>query len=312
MQTLKDRFLYLGRHSERMDSSDRLLQSRIETLRQKGFLILENFIEPVVLGNLQKKIKTVLEESFEFETPSIAQSRIHPETHKKEIENYFLSTLKEWENLGITFSRSEMKSYDQILSEFQPSTLKWYVMKEELFAHLWLNKELLKIVESYMGLRPYLQEAYLRRNFPAKYRVMNHFWHRDRNHPDYLLKAFFFFTDCKLENGPHEYIAGSVQDRSLDGKPYYDDSEVDALYPVGSENRIQSIVKAGTVVIEDTRGLHRAMVPETGFRDLGFAVFLPKPFFKPWGTPLYKIDNTTFNSLDNIQKQYIPNKFIGN
>ena len=34
-----------------------------------------------------------------------------------------------------------------------------------------------------------------------------------------------------------------------------------------------SNVKAGTIIIEDTRGLHKAGIPKRDYRDLGFAVF---------------------------------------
>ncbi len=161
-----------------------------------------------------------------------------------------------------------------------------------------------------MGVRPYLAEAYIRRNFPAKYKVMNHFWHRDRNHPDHLLKAFLFLTDCEIENGPHEYIAGSVIDRQLDGKPYFSEEEVDSIYPKDDYRRIKSIVKAGTIILEDTRGLHRATIPTKGIRDLGFAVFVPHPFYSSWESKYYNIDKKLFHSLSKRQKEYIPKSFI--
>ena len=34
-------------------------------------------------------------------------------------------------------------------------------------------------------------------------------------------------------------------------------------------------------LLEDTRGLHRAQLPQTGYRDLGYAVFMPlRPFYR--------------------------------
>jgi hypothetical protein len=173
-----------------------------------------------------------------------------------------------------------------------------------------LNEEILKIIDTYMGLRPHLVEAYLRRNFPAKYKVMNHFWHRDTNHPEFLLKAFIFLSDCKITNGPHEYVSGSIQDRRLDGKPYFLDKEVDSLYPDDSSNRIKSVVKAGTVILEDTRGLHRATIPKEGFRDLGFAIFMPLSKFSKTFEPLYKIHESAYSKLTEYQKSFIPKQNI--
>ena len=51
---------------------------------------------------------------------------------------------------------------------------------------------------------------------------------------------------------------------------------VDKYFPLDSSDRFVSRVPAGTVVIEDTRGVHRGAVPELGYRDLGYAVFFPQ------------------------------------
>jgi len=161
-----------------------------------------------------------------------------------------------------------------------------------------------------MGLRPYLIEAYLRRNFPAKYKVMNHFWHRDTNHPIFLLKAFIFLSDCKITTGPHEYISGSINDLRISGKTYYTEEEISNVYPKDSKNRILSIVKAGTIIIEDTRGLHKATIPQEGFRDLGFAVFFPLSFLPKKIKPYYNINTNDYQKLSNRQKSYIPSNNI--
>ena len=203
-----------------------------------------------------------------------------------------------------------MKSYDQVVNEFQPSTLKTYIPDTQDFFKLWLRPEILQVIEAYMGLRPRLVEAYLRRNFPASHRVMNHSWHRDINNKDYLVKVFIFLSDCQLHHGPHEYIAGSIQDAKLEGKKYYTDEEVDNIYPEGSKNRIQSVVKAGTIIIEDTRGLHRAKIPEKEFRDLGYAIFFPIRIFYKYKTPYYTISEEVLNSLNKVQQSYIPKEFI--
>ena len=54
---------------------------------------------------------------------------------------------------------------------------------------------------------------------------------------------------------------------------------MEAFYPVASKDHIVSEVPAGTIILEDTRGLHKAGIPQRHYRDLGFAVFLPKVLF---------------------------------
>lgn len=111
----------------------------------------------------------------------------------------------------------------------------------------------------------------MRRNFLVPYSTMNHYWHRDLNSPFHLLKAFFFLSDCGVDNGPHEFITGTHRKLDvLNGQRYFSDAQVGALYPPGHPARVLSVVRAGTVVIENTRGVHRANLPTAGHRDLWF------------------------------------------
>ena len=71
-------------------------------------------------------------------------------------------------------------------------------------------------------------------------------------------------------------------------KPYYTDDEINSAWPAGSDDHMVSKVKAGTIIIEDTRGLHKAGIPKKAYRDLGFAVFLPPNMFRKC-SPLYHI-----------------------
>lgn len=308
---LKNKIKYFDRYPFGLrNKMDSFTDSKVKDLKQKGYIILDEFISPNDLIQFQKEYREKLEKNLKFETPCLAQTLIDPVQHEAQIKNYFKYKPTELVNFGLTFDSSNLSSYEDTLVQFKPSTLKTYLTDIPSFYSLWLDERLLNIIEGYMGIRPHLVEAYLRRNFPAKYKVMNHFWHRDTNHPDFLLKAFIFFSDCKITNGPHEYISGSISDLTVSGKPYYTDEEVDSVYPPNSKNRIQSVVKAGTVILEDTRGLHRATIPEEGFRDLGFAVFLPLSKFSNPLAPMYSIPKDYFESLSARQKSYIPKQNI--
>ena len=94
-------------------------------------------------------------------------------------------------------------------------------------------------------------------------------------------------------------------------KPYYTDDEINAAWPNGSDNHMVSEVKAGTIIIEDTRGLHKAGIPKKAYRDLGFAVFLPPNIFRKSG-PLYHIEKSAFDHLTQKQKLFIPSSNIAN
>ncbi len=116
------------------------------------------------------------------------------------------------------------------------------------------------------------------------------------NHDRHLLKSFMFLSDCSLQTGPHHYISGSVQDRRVDGKTYYSEEEIHAVYPPASGQEIISVVPAGTIMLEDTRDLHKAGIPQEGYRDLGYATFLPPIAFKR-RKPQYHIGRKTYESL---------------
>lgn len=308
---VRNKIKYFDRYSFAFNAkNDSFIDSKVKELKQKGFVILEEFIPKTNLLEFQDEYRDILEKKLKFETPCLSQTLIDPVKHDSQIKNYFKYKPSELVNFGLTFDKSNLSGYEEALAKYRPSTLKTYLTDIPSFYSLWLDERLLNIVEGYMGLRPHLVEAYLRRNFPAKYKVMNHFWHRDTNHPDFLLKAFIFFSDCKITNGPHEYISGSISDLTVSGKPYYTDEEVDLVYPPNSQKRVKSVVKAGTVILEDTRGLHRATIPEEGYRDLGFAVFLPLSKFSNPLAPMYHIPKNSFENLSSYQKSYIPKQNI--
>ena len=213
-------------------------------------------------------------DDLDFETPCIGQNLIDKNHHQNLIANNFLLTPNEAFKEGISFTKDQINSYQEVLEKFNPSSLKISVTDNTSIMKAILDEKLLAIIENYFGFTPILKEAYLRRNFNADFKIMNHFWHRDKNSP-FLLKAFLFTTDCNESNGPHHYVSGSHNEKIFTKEKYYSDTEIEhnSIF----KNRIhKSIVKAGTLILEDTRGLHKAGVPSDGFRDMAFAVFMPK------------------------------------
>ena len=277
----------------------------LEELRTAGTLVLPGYLDSATVGKMQMETQQALE-SLEFEMPCLAQSRLDPIIHARLIRNFLFATAAELRDLGVTFDRADVKDLAQAVSDYQPAWLTAFMLeRSETFRRVWLDERLLGVVCGYMGLVPKLAEAYIRRNFPTRYWTMNHYWHRDLNDRFQLLKMFVFLTDCSVETGPHEFIRGShAKFDNLNGKRYYSDEEVDLLHPAGSASRLVSEVKAGTVILEDTRGLHRARMPNAGYRDLGYAVFLPLQ--DSTDTSLYRIPRSAADSLSAFQRAFIP------
>lgn len=274
----------------------------LDQLKKNGYVVIENFIQSHIL----KQVQVIFQESLEllqFESPCLGQSLISESNHKDLIEGFFYATNKELLDRGLMFNRNEVVSLSDAIAKFEPIILTSFLLeKSRLCQSIWLDEKILRIVAGYMGLVPTLTEAYVRRSYPSRYKVMNHFWHRDLNHKHHLLKAFIAFTDCDINNGPHEYISGTHMNFShLNTKRYYTDYEVDEIYPVNSPSRIIGTVKEGSLIIEDTRGLHRAQLPLVNHRDMGFAVFTTN------STPAYfKIKAEDYNNLTDLQKMFIP------
>jgi hypothetical protein len=277
----------------------------VHELRQDGTLILEGYLSPETVLSLQRKLQEELE-ALKFETPCLAQSRINPQKHRALIEDYLYGSNADFARLGVAFDRHEVRSLEQVVREFGPSTLTVYPLENSAaFRKVWLDPYLLTVVAHYLGLVPWLVEAYARRNFPARFGTMNHFWHRDLNDRHQLVKMFVFLTDCSVETGPHEYIRRSHRElAALNGKRYFTDAEVDGLHPVGSPLREVTEVKAGTVILEDTRGLHRARMPDVGYRDLGYGVFFPLPAGA--APPLYRFPRKAAAGLNAFQRAFVP------
>lgn len=295
----------IGRSGPERDTLTTDQAAKLSDLETNGYTIIDKFVGTERIANLQEVYRNRLEQDMDIELPCLAQSRIDPDAHAELIQKNFLASRAQLDKMGIAFDRKDIQSYEQVLTEFEPSTLTMTLPDMADFFDLWLDEDIVAISQAYMGFAPLLTEAYIRRNFPAKFKVMNHNWHRDRNHPRFLLKAFIFLSDCTLRTGPHHYISGSIQDRTLDGKPYFTDAEIEAAYPADTGRHIKSVVPAGTIVLEDTRGLHKAGVPEEGYRDLGFAVFTPPIALRPPAV-LYQISESVWSCLDSEQRKFIP------
>lgn len=277
----------------------------VARLQRDGFVQLDGFIPAPEVALLQQEFDAALN-NLEFETPCLAQRKVDPVRHAELLKNNMYATNAQLQEQGLAIERSDATSLDQVVRDFNPSTLTVYMLERSArYRKLWLDPGLLTIVSAYLGLVPHLAEAYVRRNYPSPFRTMNHYWHRDLNSRHYLLKIFFFLSDCTVESGPHEFVRGSHRNYDvLNGKRYFTDEEVNETYPPGGAHRVVSEVKAGTVIIEDTRGLHRARMPDAGQRDLGYAVFVP--FLPGREQSYYQVPRSACAELSDLQKSFIP------
>lgn len=104
-------------------------------------------------------------------------------------------------------------------------------------------------------------------------------WHRDSPYT-HQFKKIYFLNDVNEENGPFQYIVSSHTKRSviksyikrafLPGQFRFNDVEIRKYKKIAGQSEKSVVVNAGTLVLADTKGIHRGKPLESGFR---YAVF---------------------------------------
>lgn len=124
-------------------------------------------------------------------------------------------------------------------------------------------------------------------------------WHFDMDRVKWL-KFFIYLTDVKTENGPHCFVSGSHSSRGIPGnllKHGYarlQDEDIAAHYP--PDKVIEFVAPRGTLIIEDTRGLHKGkpvlsghrLIFQTQFSDSLFGGEYSKIYFKSYANETTK------------------------
>lgn len=95
------------------------------------------------------------------------------------------------------------------------------------------------------------------------------FYHFDLDRPRWL-KVFCYLTDVGPENGPHCFVRGSHRDFGIPwrlrskGYARLGDNEVEAAFD--RDRLVRFVAPRGTVILEDTRGLHKGLHVLSGDR----------------------------------------------
>ena len=172
-----------------------------------------------------------------------------------------------------------------------PKAEKYEVLSEEVLncepvVDLFLDRGLLMIAEAYLGAPPMVDIATAWYSFPTA--TPSHqaaqLFHFDLERIKWL-KAFFYFSDVTIENGPHVFVPGTHRDggipRKLLSRGYarLDDDTVATFFP--RESWQISDGAKGTVILEDTRGLHKGAQVMSGYRFIGQVQYAKSLFGGP-------------------------------
>lgn len=277
---------------------------KVNELRKNGYVIFDHLVGTDIIEDLSHKLQAQIKE-FKFRKPLLSQAKIDFKKHATLIKKNFLLKRSELEKNGLSCTINSSDSFDEFVERERPTTLEIDMIDDNQFYDIWLDPKIISVAKEYFGFTPLLSEAFIRRNYPSDFVVMNHGWHRDTNHSTYLLKAFIFLNDCTSENGPHHYVSGSHIAKGLSENSYFTDGQVKEFCKKEKLQQITSLVPKGTIILEDTRGLHKAGIPTVDYRDLGFATFMPdRIVFKRHVD--YKIGKKTRSDLSIEQQMLLP------
>lgn len=159
----------------------------------------------------------------------------------------------------------------------RPEAVRYDYVQSELLdlpdvQDLMADPSILALVQDYLGCAPLAD-------------VLGMWWHTAfQDHPDSMaaqyfhfdmdrlkwLKVFIYLTDVGPTNGPHAFVRGSHRSGAIPadilqrGYVRLSDEEVAANFP--AEDILTFPAPRGSIIVEDTRGLHKGVHVEEGAR----------------------------------------------
>lgn len=287
------------------------LMHKIITLFKKPY----NFEEEVsgALGNFTKlKIKAIAEEISlngyyvfnhrlsEQTCDSLLKFAVETEAYVRPIENFDNST-----NGILHFTK-------QKIDRDNPITIRYDFLPEELIKNGEVQKlladiSLIAIAQEYLECKPksdvmgmWWHTAFSKEENPGS-ATMYHF---DMDRIKWL-KFFFYLTDTTKDNGAHQFIKGShngnIPDKFLKkGYARLNSQEVVNYY--GVNNEITYEAPRGTIIAEDTSGLHRGNPVQRDDRLLFQIQFSDSLFGAESKTTKIDIDKVDYDLKERIKK----------
>jgi Phytanoyl-CoA dioxygenase (PhyH) len=184
-----------------------------------------------------------------------------------------------------------------IIYDFDPDML----VNDPDIQSLVTDTALISVVQNYIGSKPVLDEVNLWWSTAYGAKADDsaaQLYHFDMDRIRWL-KVFFYITDVGPDNGPHCFVIGSHKTKGIPsslldrGYARISDEEVRTKY--GQERLIAFTAPRGTIIAEDTRGLHKGLPVLRGHRLILEFEFSNSLF---GGTPLKVSRFRTFHSSE--------------
>lgn len=225
-----------------------------------------------VLGDLDKSKVQLISKELKENGYYVSEYLLPEET----IDTLMQYTLcNELNLLGDHCKENEKAFYDPK----SPKSAK-YILPIELllqcpaFQNLICDSSILSVAQEYLGCPPTFDVPGLTIATPfgeKQDESAAQMFHFDMDRLKWL-KVFFYLSDVTMDNGPHTFIKGSHKSGKIPWKilkKYYSrltDDEVRKYYD--EKDHVVFTGKRGTIILEDTRGLHKGIKPKKGERAL--------------------------------------------
>ena len=237
-----------------------LIKNTARTIRQEFFNALRDIGHgPLELNDMEKSILSGVKKEGFYIIPDF-YSEIECNEIRKEIDRL----LEKYKNQVVV---DDASSDHRILGADRIST---FISK--FFADSFINK----IIEAHQKTKDIVGFTLAARlDYTPNNPGSGDGWHRDTAH-NKQIKAIMYLSDVDKSNGPFQYIKKShntinfIKD-SITGNFNFNqnrfiDEEISRLVS-RNESRIETFLgKAGTLILVNTRGLHRGMPIENGSR----------------------------------------------
>ena len=197
-----------------------------------------------------------------------------PDEMCDEIKKYALVTP------GLMSNQCHENEKRSIFKPEKPMALRYDIETSELIQNHWAQKLMcdegfLKIAEDYLGCKPILDiatlwwNAHLKSSKSEEVNKAAMKYHFDMDRIKWL-KIFIYITDVTKDSGPHTFVIGShrrggIPTNFLD-RGYARLSDAEIIDHYGSANIKELVAPRGTIIVEDTRGLHKGKMPKVGAR----------------------------------------------
>ena len=206
----------------------------ISELRENGFCVIENYLDDKLVDNILLQFK---------ETKGFYLNQ----ENKKKIYN---------------FDFPEYVKFEYETKE---------ILSSEIINNIVFDKNLTNISRYYLNAEPILDLIAMwwsSKSMEAS-KDAAQWWHYDMDRPKWL-KFFIYLTDCDEDNGPHCIVKKTHRNLSLPwdirkkGYARIPDDKIFNHY--NKKDIVEIIAKRGTLLIEDSRALHKGKKLSSGNR----------------------------------------------